>query len=715
MLQLRLLGSFELRSETGARMAVPGRQSVALLAALAVAEGATMGRAQLAALIWGERGAEQADGSLRQELLRLRRALGDAGLIVSGGPGQAITLAADRIDIDAIRFAAACRANDASATAVALYRGPFLADFPERTRDSFSPFLAVTRKTMADAAIMAMRRMLAGGEGTVALAERALALAPQTEEAYAFLIRHFGALNELARARFWAEAARASFTGAGLAAPASLCALADAVCSEAAAAPFHYFRVQMGISPAWMVPETANDEPTAAPVGGQKLPPDAVPSRPRPILLPEVSNRPSIVVLPVRDLTETIAGGPPIGEVLTEEITASLSRLPGFFVVARHSAMAYAAGGDVRFIARELGVRYLLETGIVQSARDALRCHARLIDGRTGLALWSEAIEARAADRFELRDRIVSETAGRLIPRLLNAEIAAALGAPSQAGGVWAAMMRAQGELLRERPVATAMRAARAHAEDAVRMDPDMAQAHAMAGYTRCHLATMRYSAQPVRDLFRARRHMIKALKNGRDDPTVLGMCANIAMYACFDIDRAVTLCEDAVRLAPNDASAWAELGHIRRVAGDDPRACLGLIAHAERLSPRDPRTALWLHQVAWCHWKLHDLDAMEAAARRGLGLYANIPWLWLALTASLALQGRTEDARQALLVLRGVMPDFTPSRFYWTARWIYGRRFEGDVKQNYRALCDSIARLEGARPAARIDSELTPPRRLAG
>ncbi len=69
MMQLRLLGPFELRRIDGARVALPGRQSMAILACLGLAEGFSLARDRLADLVWAGRG-EQADGSLRQELVR---------------------------------------------------------------------------------------------------------------------------------------------------------------------------------------------------------------------------------------------------------------------------------------------------------------------------------------------------------------------------------------------------------------------------------------------------------------------------------------------------------------------------------------------------------------------------------------------------------------------------------------------------------------------
>ena len=70
-------------------------------------------------------------------------------------------------------------------------------------------------------------------------------------------------------------------------------------------------------------------------------------------------------------------------------------------------------------------------------------------------------------------------------------------------------------------------------------------------------------------------------------------MCSEVALICASDIDQALALSEAAVRHDANDAQALALLGHIRRMAGDDPRKSLALIEHAQHLSPRDPRTFL--------------------------------------------------------------------------------------------------------------------------
>ena len=67
------------------------------------------------------------------------------------------------------------------------------------------------------------------------------------------------------------------------------------------------------------------------------------------------------------------------------------------------------------------------------------------------------------------------------------------------------------------------------------------------------------------------------------------------------------------------------------------------------------------------------------------------IGWNWLGLAGSLALQDKHAEAAEALTSVRALMPGYTPSRFHWGARLVYGHRFRGDVEGDYHRLRDAL------------------------
>ena len=136
----------------------------------------------------------------------------------------------------------------------------------------------------------------------------------------------------------------------------------------------------------------------------------------------EVPERPSIAVLPF----DNMSGDPEqeyLADGVVESITAALSRIRSFFVIARNSAFAYKGRHkNVREIGRELGVGYILE-GSVQRAGGRVRSTVQLIETAGGAHIWAEKYDGALNDIFELQDRITEQVAGALQPSIRLAEV----------------------------------------------------------------------------------------------------------------------------------------------------------------------------------------------------------------------------------------------------------------------------------------------------
>ena len=128
--------------------------------------------------------------------------------------------------------------------------------------------------------------------------------------------------------------------------------------------------------------------------------------------------KPSIAVLPFTSLSadteqEFFADG------LTEDLITELSKAPGLFVIARHSCFAFKNKSvDVRQVAQELGVRYILE-GSARRAAARIRINAQLIDAREGGGhLWAERFDRDLADVFAVQDEVVARIVEALVGKL---------------------------------------------------------------------------------------------------------------------------------------------------------------------------------------------------------------------------------------------------------------------------------------------------------
>jgi TolB-like protein/class 3 adenylate cyclase len=224
-----------------------------------------------------------------------------------------------------------------------------------------------------------------------------------------------------------------------------------------------------------------------------------VAKEPTPLPLPD---KPSLAVLPFQNLTgdaeqEYFVDG------MVEEITTAIARLPWLFVIARNSAFTYKSKPvDVKQVARELGVRYVLE-GSVRKAGNRVRITGQLIDTTTGAHIWADRFDGALDDIFELQDQVASNVAGVIEPKLRQSEIERASRKPTANLTAYDIYLRALAQSYRytEEGLAEAVVLAR-QALRSIRLTPRPRPWSAGAGYCsgfrggeRCR---MRTSAKPA-------------------------------------------------------------------------------------------------------------------------------------------------------------------------------------------------------------------------
>jgi adenylate cyclase len=207
----------------------------------------------------------------------------------------------------------------------------------------------------------------------------------------------------------------------------------------------------------------------------------AAPPVSAPLPLPD---KPSLAVLPFQNMTgdteqEYFVDG------MVEEITTAIARLPWLFVIARNSAFTYKGKPvDVKRVAQELGVRYVLE-GSVRKAGSRVRITGQLIDTTTGAHIWADRFDGGLDDIFELQDQVASSVAGAIEPKLRQSEIERARRKPIANLTAYDLYLRALAQSYRftEEGFAEAVVLAR----QALAIDPSYAPAAAMVGWCRTH------------------------------------------------------------------------------------------------------------------------------------------------------------------------------------------------------------------------------------
>ena len=113
----------------------------------------------------------------------------------------------------------------------------------------------------------------------------------------------------------------------------------------------------------------------------------------------------SIAVLPFANLS-TDPENAYFADGLTDEVTADLSKVRALRVISRTSSMTFKnTTKDVKTIAGELGVRYVLE-GSVRRAGNRVRITAQLIDAKTDEHIWADTYDGTVEDVFAIQERL---------------------------------------------------------------------------------------------------------------------------------------------------------------------------------------------------------------------------------------------------------------------------------------------------------------------
>jgi len=383
---------------------------------------------------------------------------------------------------------------------------------------------------------------------------------------------------------------------------------------------------------------------------------DSSPVQAQDLALPD---KPSIVVLPFDNMSAE-EGQDYLADGIVEAITAALSCIRSFFVIARSSAFTYKGRTtNARDVGKELGVAYLLE-GSVQKAGNRLRIIVQLIETEGGAHVWSSRFDGAIDDFFDLEDRITEQVAGALQPSIRIAEIERSRRKRPQDLGSYDFTMRAMPHVwaLEREESAKAI----ALLEKALAIDPEYPLALSLAGWCHAQRSVYNWADDIAASQAMARSLAERAAEMSGDDPVILTVLGAVHTFV-RNHGTARVLLERAVTLDPNAAWAWSRLGWIENYA-DQPQKAIGNFERALRLSPIDPMNFNNYVGIGSAHEVAQEYDKAAAFYRRALEERPNASWIYRNLASVLSGAGRVDEAKQAFAVLMLTYPDLTVSKF---------------------------------------------------
>jgi TolB-like protein len=340
---------------------------------------------------------------------------------------------------------------------------------------------------------------------------------------------------------------------------------------------------------------------------------------------------------------------------ISEDIITGLSKLRWFFVIARNSSFAYKGkADDVKRVARELGVRYVLE-GSVRKGGNRVRITAQLIDASTGSHLWADRYDGDLTDIFALQDEITKKVVAAIEPKLLEAEGIRSQSRSPEDLDAWDMVISANS--LFWRLTKAEGDAAIEILQRAVERYPNYAPAHSMLAFD---LLVSGYIGWSTMEL-QVKRAAILAARAAELDNS--DAWAHLALgYVALTLrrtDEAIEEFQRALDLNPNFAAAHGYFGLALAFDGRTDEA----IAHSEqaiRMSPHDPQNAIFNVGLAVAHYLEGRYAEAVGFGRNALRERFGMTGGHRIYVASLAQAGQIDEARAALTRLQELQPDLS-------------------------------------------------------
>jgi adenylate cyclase len=369
------------------------------------------------------------------------------------------------------------------------------------------------------------------------------------------------------------------------------------------------------------------------------------------------AQKPSIAVLPFANMSGD-AEQEYFSDGITEDIITNLSRNRAFFVISRSTSFTYKGPAvDVAKVARELGVRYLLE-GSVRRAGNRVRITAQLIDAETGHHLWADRYDRQLADVFAVQDEIAQSIVGAIAPGIISAEVQHAQRKDPGQLDAWDRAMRAHWHI--RRFTQSDLVEARRLLKEAIALDPTNSMALADLAFAHHFEAVFGWGDGPAESHARLGEAARKAV--AADDADAMAH-TSLAIFYLFSgrHEEARRRLRRALDLDPNSMYARGYLG-VSYAFGGDYDAALTNLEEAMRLSPRGPLLIIWHLCKGWAALLAGRDEEAGEYATQAAEANPEFPDIYAVLASANGHLGRAGPGRAALDQLSRRMPALTAS-----------------------------------------------------
>src|SRR5437016_13544061 len=297
----------------------------------------------------------------------------------------------------------------------------------------------------------------------------------------------------------------------------------------------------------------------------------------------------SIAVLPFENRSDEKQNAY-FADGVQNEILTDLAKIADLRVISRTSVMQYKSGAErnVREIGQQLGVAHLLE-GSVQRSGNRVRVTAQLIDARSDAQQWAEHYDRDLADVFAIQSEIAKAIADQLQAKLSPQEKARVEEIPTGNTEAYVFYLRANQIERNPDTLLEDYKTAEQLYMQAIELDPNFALAHARLASVCAEVFRYYEPTDSWRTKARAEAEAALRLQpNLAEGHFALGQCI---YWMGQDYDKALEQFEIASRLSPSNADTRRLIAAIERRQGKW-QAALEAYEQVAKLDPQNPSTA---------------------------------------------------------------------------------------------------------------------------
>jgi adenylate cyclase len=364
-------------------------------------------------------------------------------------------------------------------------------------------------------------------------------------------------------------------------------------------------------------------------------------------------DKPSIAVLPF----DNMSGDPDqefFADGIAEDVITALSRFRSLFVIARNSSFSYkGTSPDIRTVARELSVRYVVE-GSVRKAGNRVRISAQLIDAASGNHLWADRFDGNLEDIFDLQDQITEQIVVAVEPEIQTRERERARRKPPESLDAWELVQRGLSHFYRVNKTdrTEAIRLFR----EAIALDSEFAAAHARLAQALWGSVRLGYAVDTARTIASARTAAEQAVSLDPNEPMAHLALGRVHIYS-GEVEMAIGEMQTAIAVNPNFAWGHYGLGWAYFYGAGQAEQSLPHLDTALRLSPRDPMRWMTLSLKGAALRTLGRHDEAIAHCRQACQLpdAGFLPYMQLA--AALTEAGQISEAQTAVEKVMQLQP----------------------------------------------------------